>query len=244
MASKLLNIFFVGFFISAAAFADTAMQSYQDGRFGDAIHQWEGVAQATPQGDVFFNLGNAYFKNSQPGQAVAAYLAAQRLKPRDPDIAANLKFVRDKTGDKLEASYERPFWQRLFSLDGALNLKEQFWAAASLIILAFGVGGLRWWLSRGREVLTGIGALLLLGGLWLGFGVFLRLSHPMVIGAVAASAGEVRAEKASPSSPVLFQLSAGTPVRVVDADDSWVRIALPDGKGGWLQRSEVAYFTF
>lgn len=243
MAIKQLNIFLVSFLLSTLALADAVTQSYQDGRFGDAVQQWEDLARSTSNGDVFYNLGNAYFKNNQPGQAVAAYIAAQSLKPRDPDIAANLKFVRDKVGDNLENSYERPSWQRLFCLDGTLNLREQFWVATNLLILALFVGGARWWLPRGREALTVAGSIFLLGAVWLGFGASLRLSSSMVIGAVTVPAAEVRAEKASSSSPVLFQLSAGTPVRILDAKDSWVRVALPDGKGGWLQRSEVAYFT-
>lgn len=235
--------FLASFWFSVPAWADAAASAYQGGQYQEAIQEWEALARTTPRGEVFFNLGNSYFKNNQPGQAVAAYLAARSLKPRDPDVTANLNFIRGKAGDKLENDYERSLWQRFFSFDDTLNLKEQFWAATILITLGLLAIGTRWWLHRGREVSTLAGVVLLVAGLWLGFGTTLRLTDPIILGAITAPSGEIRAEKGGSDAPVLFQLSAGTPVRIVAADDAWVRIALPDGKGGWLPRSEVAYFT-
>lgn len=242
MARTYLIGFFASFWISVPVWAD-ATSAYQADQYPEAIQQWEALVQTTPRGEIFFNLGNAYFRNNQPGQAVAAYLAARDLKPRDPDVMANLKFVRSKAGDKLENDYDRPLWQRLFSWDETLNLKEQFWGAVIFITLGLMAIGAKWWLQRGQETSVWLGGILLLAGLWLGFGVTLRVAHPMILGAITAPSSDIRAEKGSSIAPVLFQLSVGTPVRIIAADEEWVRIALPDGKGGWLPRPEVAYFT-
>lgn len=229
--------------MSAAAFADPATSAYQSGQYAEAISQWEAQVQSTPSADGFYNLGNAYFKNNQVGESVAAYFAARSLAPRDPDVVANLNFVRARVGDKLENHYQRPTWQKFFAFDQTINLKEQFWTSVLLILFGCLAVGARWWLPRAQDASTWGGVILLTSGLWLGFGASLRLAHSMTIGAVTASSSEIRAEKGNVSAPVLFQLTAGTPVLIVSADEAWARVALPDGKGGWLPRSEVAFFT-
>ena len=45
---------------------------------------------------VYFNLGNAFFKQGQIGRAIAAYHSAQTVDPRDPDVRANLGFARER----------------------------------------------------------------------------------------------------------------------------------------------------
>ena len=79
-----------------------AMKAYDKGAYKEAVQIYEDlVKQGSSNGAVFYNLGNAYFRSGEKGKAMAAYLAARSLLPRDPDIKANLKFVHDQMVDKL-----------------------------------------------------------------------------------------------------------------------------------------------
>src|SRR5206468_2741332 len=80
------------------------------GKFKEAIPAYEHLIDSSVQSPtIYFNLGNAWYKVGQPGRAVAAYLRAERLAPRDPSVRFNLDFVRRQVSPQRAAV---PFWQR------------------------------------------------------------------------------------------------------------------------------------
>jgi hypothetical protein len=71
-----------------------AGQAYDANRPADAATLYAKlVDQGYESKELYFNLGNAYFKSGKLGQAVLNYRRAWRLAPRDPDIQANLRFA-------------------------------------------------------------------------------------------------------------------------------------------------------
>ena len=67
---------------------------YDQGRFEQAAGRYESVLSAgVRSANLFFNLGNAWFKAGQTGRAILNYERARHLEPRDPDIHGNLDFV-------------------------------------------------------------------------------------------------------------------------------------------------------
>src|SRR5213593_3374221 len=89
---------------------EQANKLYEQGKFKEAADVYERlIDRGIEAPGLYFNLGNAWYKAGQNGRAVAAYLRAERLAPRDPAIRFNLDFVRRKvTGQAASV----PFWQR------------------------------------------------------------------------------------------------------------------------------------
>lgn len=82
---------------------EQANQLYIDGEYAAAITEYNKILQAGyHSAELYYNLGNAYFREGHLGQAIANYLRARRLDPRDDDILANLQFARQYTIDKIE----------------------------------------------------------------------------------------------------------------------------------------------
>ncbi len=82
-------------------------QLYIDGDYTGAVAEYQEILKAGyVSSALHYNLGNAYFRNGKLGLAIANYLRAQRLDPRDDDIEANLEFARQFTIDKIEISEE------------------------------------------------------------------------------------------------------------------------------------------
>ena len=72
-----------------------ANKSYQDKDFAAAIEMYQSIEnKGLESASLYFNLGNAYFKNGDLGHAVLYYMRAQRLAPGDDDIRHNLEFAR------------------------------------------------------------------------------------------------------------------------------------------------------
>jgi hypothetical protein len=76
-----------------------ACDLYEDGDFEAAAGQLESLAASgVRDADVYYNLGNCYYKQGELGKAVANYRRAMMLAPRDSDAEENLDLIRSFVG--------------------------------------------------------------------------------------------------------------------------------------------------
>ena len=69
----------------------------QNSKYIDAIKKYESILEKGYQSsNILYNLGNAYYRNDNIGQAVWAYLSSLKLDPRNSDTIYNLNVVRSK----------------------------------------------------------------------------------------------------------------------------------------------------
>lgn len=88
--------------------------------------------------ELYYNLGNSYYKTGQKGMAVASYLQAQRLAPRNEDIRANLHFVRSTLRDKIEDSLQNPIWEFIKDSSFYFKTNELTWITFFLYLVIVG----------------------------------------------------------------------------------------------------------
>ncbi len=213
---------------------------YTQGQYAEAVEAYEAVLESgLASGNVYFNLGNAYFKAGRVGRAILNYERARRLLPSDPDLAANLGFARSLTG----AEGCQPFlWQRLvFPLAQRVATEQLVGltsAAYTLLFVVFAV--YRLWPLRPqwlRSVGWGVAACLVVSILSLV--QQLRTSdwqrHAVVLNQEDTP---VRFEPAA-SGTVHFSVSQGTRVRVLDVREDWWQVARCDGRRGWIEKDAL-----
>ncbi len=208
---------------------EQANRLYEEGRFQDAIQAYQELTTNGPLPALHFNLGNAWFKSGQIGQAIAEYRIAESLAPRDPDIRANLKFARDRAGGP---SY-RPGWieQKAATLtlgEWAGMTTAAFWTFFGLLAM----GQLRpaWRRAlRSWTLLAGAGATLLLAStLWL------ASTRATTRTAVVLPRETVMRRGPFEESQSASTLGMGTEVRVLDEKAGWLQVT-PDGQHtGWI----------
>ena len=210
-----------------------ANQAYVDGDFAEAARTWTSLIEAGhPTGDLYYNLGNALYRDGQPARAMLAWRRAAALSPRDGDVTANLARARRQVQDRLEDTNGPGlfFWQ------STLSTSEQGWLAAllSAVLGLLGVlGRLRRELALGiPAVLVGVPAVLLSAS------TFSGLQAPLG-GVVLADQVEVRSAGGEASGVVLFALHAGAEVTLGDTLGSWQLVVLPDGRKGWVPAGAV-----
>lgn len=157
---------------------DAANRLYEAGRYAEAIQAYESMrGEGLVSSALLFNLGNARFKLGQVGQAIVAYRRAQEWAPRDPDLAANLRFAREQNDG---VRVPRPVWipsglERIGLGEWAvlsvvflwgwlllqavgfvrppwrLVLRSYSWALAALWLMSFASFGGVWYLQRGLK---------------------------------------------------------------------------------------------
>ena len=91
--------------VSIATNWEAANQLYAEGNYADAAEQYEAILEETPTAEVYYNLGNAYFKTGEIARAILSYERALRLKPNYPDCKHNLAFAQAKIIDNIEDNH-------------------------------------------------------------------------------------------------------------------------------------------
>jgi hypothetical protein len=185
-------------------------------------------------GTIYYNLGNSYLRNGELGRAIAAYRHSQVFQPRNQDLQANLAFARKTAKDAIQPPQPSALLETLFFWHYQLSLSEQVWTVLIVNLLLWSILILRLY-RRASEALrwTFFGLLLLL--LATGGSLAVHVLWPTQVAVVVPQ--EVDALTApSDDAVVHFKLHAGSEVRVKDQRDGWLRIALPDGKQGWVDQ--------
>ncbi len=118
---------------------NSGVAAYNQGNYEQALNIFEAVLDSgyvSPE--LYYNLGNSYYKTGQKGMAVASYLQAQRLAPRNEDIRANLHFVRSTLRDKIEDSLQNPIWEFVKDSSFYFKTNEITWITFTLYLVIIG----------------------------------------------------------------------------------------------------------
>lgn len=216
--------------------------AFDRGDYKIAVSHFEALLEEdSAKGHVLYNLGNAYFKQGRVGAALAAYYSARPLLPRDPDLKANIGFVEKKVSDQLEAFLPAPFWRKSLFWTGHLSFFETTMLSSLVFGLGLGVIGVGLWVRQLRRNSIFFGCILLVvAGILGGGGLAVHIAEP-TWGAVDAASTEVFAGPNAESTQ-LFKLNEGAPIMIHGKEDSWVKVALSDGKQGWLPAEAVKFF--
>jgi tetratricopeptide (TPR) repeat protein len=214
---------------------DQANKFYEQGKYPEAIQVYQKLAQdGRVSAALYFNLGNAFFKNSQPGEAIASYRLAQRIAPRDPDVEANLRFARENVGGP---SFGMNRWQRwLFLLTvNELTLLTGGLLWLWLLLLALEQVRRNWRAAlRPYRVFAGIAGLL--AAAWLAWVAEARLG---ALSAVVVVHEAVVRYGPFDEAQKYFTLRDGAELTVVDHKETWLQVSDASNRTGWLQRKDV-----
>jgi tetratricopeptide (TPR) repeat protein len=227
----------------AAVTKAEADSAYASGHFQEAIVGYETLLKQGVSADLYYNLGNAYYRTDDITHAVLNYERALLLSPGDKDIRHNLQMARSKTIDKITPESEFFFmtWWRalvnLVSVDAWAQLSLGFLALAILLALAY-LFSERIWL---RKVgFFGAAILLLLFVASNVFGSFQKRELQHRRGAIVVGAAVGVKSTPSQQGTDLFILHEGTRVTITDNQmKQWKQIRVDDGKEGWIEASKI-----
>lgn len=229
------------FFGGSPAFGDDFGQAalhYQSGEFLQAAKLYEqGLNEEHQNSSLLFNIGNSYYKGGRLGDAMAAYLAASSLAPRDPDIRANLSFVQGKLKNKF--LMEAHPLDRWLGLSEFLSKKELFFLAVTFAILGSILlsSSIIW---NRSYMLSGLLGFFLALVFTISF--IYRQAFERQWGAIRKAEVSVFTGPSDKNSVVVFKLFEGMPVMLKEKQGDWTAIELADQKRGWVKSQQVRFF--
>lgn len=220
------------------------VQAYTDGKFSDASAAWTSIEESGQKSaKLYYNLGNAWFKQGNYPKAILNYERALRLDPSYSDARYNLEFTSNFVQDKIEPVPE--FILKSVARKVCYVMGSNAWAVIFLVLLAAAlVMGLLFLLGssvgkRRAGFYCGIVLLLLSAGT-LSFSIWQKSDSVKTDTAIVMSpVSSVKSSPSSGSSKDLFVIHEGTKVTILDEVGSWKNIALADGRQGWIPASDI-----
>ena len=220
--------------------ADT---EYQKGNYQQAIRDYEEILKNGESAEIYFNLGNAYYRTDNITKAVLNYERARLLSPGDDDINFNLQFARSKTIDKITPQSEMFFVTWYKSLVNFTSVDN--WAKTGILCIVMALLLVLLYLFGPQLMLRKIG---FFGGL--AFFVIFLLSNLFAFqqkqaldnrtGAIIMTPSVNIKKTPAKNSADQFVLHEGTRVDIIDKGlTDWRCIRIGDGREGWIETKAI-----
>jgi tetratricopeptide (TPR) repeat protein len=212
---------------------------YQQGDFSGALEKYKQIEdQGRISPELFYNMGNCYYKLNQIGRAVLYFERANRLAPGDDDIEANLETANLAIVDKIEAPENFQiglFIERvLFFIPSQLSVKVLlllYYLAAIVGLVLIVQGNIRFRAIMIRALFACFFLLFFFLSILVLQWYYLsnRIEAVLLVDETAARSGP------DSNSTEVFSIHEGIKVRIEQQTDEWSEIILPDGKVGWVK---------
>jgi tetratricopeptide (TPR) repeat protein len=241
-ANRTLTILFsLAFGIASVAYAQSdadfakATQEYAQGHFTEAITDYEALARAGQwSANLFYDLGNAYFRTGDFGRAILNYERALALEGHHPEAAANLQIARDEARAlELQQSWPERYLQfasvNHYSIAAAIG----FWLAAfAIVTLIFAR-------RRSATLVTMLIFCLLLCAVSI-YAVYAleRGSKGYALAIVTGKDVQARLATADTANSVLA-LPPGSEIKILSTRGDWIYAALPNSSRGWIPAKDA-----
>ena len=209
---------------------------YEQGHYDQAADAYQSILETgRSSAALHFNLGNAHFRLGQLGYAIAQFRLARNLHPRDPDIAANLRFAQQQvagTASVRPSLFQRQL-HRLHLDEWTLLATASFWFLFSLLVLRQLRPALKprlqpWTLGASFSTASLVLAVLLA---W----------HHLRTQATAIAIQPEAEVRYGPvyESRIHFTVPDGTELRAGERLDDWVQVTDATGRTGWARRTDI-----
>nr|WP_294773501.1 tetratricopeptide repeat protein [uncultured Flavobacterium sp.] len=241
------KLYFILLFVTQIIWAQSPLEQgneyYQKENYQAAVNSFESILDSGKESaEVYFNLGNAYYKLHQVAPAIYNYEKALLLSPNDEEIKTNLDFARKMTIDDIKVIPKVGFQKLLSDFTSQYHYDTWAWIAVvfAFLFLAFFAG---YYFSQKtvlkRVFFFGMFGWLVGIGLAVASGFYERSrmenEKPAIIFAeTAALKNEPKVN--SPDATVLHE---GTKVYILESIANWKKVELTDETKGWIEDSAI-----
>ena len=219
---------------------DEANAAYADGRYDEAAALYQAMIDEQPDAVLYYNLGNARFKQGELAQAILNYERALRLKPNYKDAQYNLAFAQSKITDNI---VEQDFFLSSWARTVRNGMSESTWLILSICLFILALAGLLLFLL-GREPWLRKTAfhtawITLLFSLITGLNAWSLHQRDSLRNEAIITQGVVNA-KSSPdrSGTDLFTLHEGTKVTIRETLGEWSNVRVGQNEG-WIKQQNM-----
>lgn len=226
--------------VISKSLADSA---YIRNDFTTAIQIYEMILRTGESADIYYNLGNSYYKIGDIAKAILNYERALILKPANKDIRSNLEIARAKTVDKVTDVPELFFITWLKSITNSMGI--QSWAIIAISFFLLFIVSIYIFFFSTKIVARKTFFILAL--FFLVFCVIANISAAFQrrvrlnrMNAIIISPSVTIRSTPNDNGTSLFILHEGRKVFIKDDSmKDWKEIQLEDGNVGWVKKNDL-----
>jgi tetratricopeptide (TPR) repeat protein len=213
-----------------------ANMDYREGNFKQAISKYESILRKQmASGELYYNLGNAYFKDDNLGMAMVNYNRAKKYIPRDPSLNSNIEYAESFIQNNVYAYRANPLLRWLYEISLSFSINEityTFLFFYFVVIILIGV------ILNKKNMLKYLfypficTVLILFVSSTL---FYVNLRHNVLDNrAIVLNNGvDVKFEPFI-NATTFFIVNQGQEVLIDGKSNGWYKISRPDGKQGWI----------
>lgn len=241
------NIVYIFLLLTQVFFAQDGFEKgnehYKNRKYEEAVQAYKSVLDAGKESaELYFNLGNSYYKLNKVALTIYYYEKALVLNPNDKEVLNNLEFAKKRTIDEIKEVPKVGFNKLLRDFTAIYNYNTWAWisVAFSVLFLGFFVGYYFSQIALNKRIFF--------------FSMFVLLSLLLVSVAAAifekshfdnekpaivfAEVAEVKSEPQN-AGTAIFVLHEGTKVFVQEKLENWKKVQLTDGTEGWIDANAI-----
>ena len=235
----------ISYFCAYAQEADikAAEMAYTAEQYDKAIELYESVLRSYGDSyELYYNLGNSYYKESDIANAILNYERALLIKPGDSDIRFNLELAKQQTVDKIEPLKDFFLKEWIRSVQNLISVDS--WATIGIACFVLFICCLvlfffsKW--MRLKKIGFYFGILLFIVVIFANVFAYNQKNELLNRNGAIVFAPTVTV-KSSPdnSGTDLFVLHEGTKVFIRSSVGDWNEIVLEDGNVGWINKKDI-----
>ena len=215
---------------------------YNNSKYLESINIYESIlAAGWESSNLYYNLGNSYFRQNQIGQSIWAYNKALKMDPRNEDLIKNLSIAEAKIKDRIILPDEFYFVKVYGNFKSRYTLKE--WLLAGGIIVLFTVVSFlisEFHIFNNLKIVRVVKILILLT----------VTIHIVILdkffdddddkfGIIIDNQVKAYSGPFYGDNSILFNINEGTEVMIKQRQQNWTKIILLDGKSAWVTSNKI-----
>lgn len=242
-AMLILILMLMSFIPASGITKSNADNEYKKGNYQQAIKDYTELLKGGQSAEVYYNLGNAYYRTDNIANAILCYERALLLSPSDGDIQFNLQLAQSKTIDKITPEPQMflvKWWKSAVNL---MNIDA--WATTAVISFILFLAMLSLYMLSRRVALRKVGffsgiVLLVVFILSNVFALEQKQQFTQRTGAIVMSPSLQLKKTPDDKAENIIVVHEGTRVDIIDDTmKEWKQVKLGDGREGWLKLSQI-----
>ena len=210
-------------------------------KYDYALDAYLAILEKVENPDLYFNIGNTYYRQGNLGQAIWAYEKGIQLSPLHKDLKYNLDFVNARVKDRIEVPKGILFIEMYRIIKRNVKLNDLLlWGGIMMLLASFAT------FFKVFNILDNIFAYRMTVILF----IFSLLLHMIALdkyweisdkneGIIISSIVNVRSAPIDRDEKIIFRIHEGLKVDIVQSQPGWFEIILLDGKKGWIEHQSL-----
>ena len=237
--------------IVSSAFCDKVDDLFNKGNeamvaedYSEAIKIYESILNiGYESSELYYNLGNGYFRLELIGNSIWAYMNALDMAPRDRDIIYNISIVKMRTIDRIEMP-ETFIFLKIYEAIKLFFTVYEWFLLGGILLISYSLWyiGIKFGFIRGKasKVISSLLISLVMIVHIIAMDRYLE-KHKRKTAVVISNGIDAYSGPFYGNNSLVFQINEGSLVDVLNEQKDWAEVVLVDGKKGWVPSHTIRF---